>query len=96
QNITVKTWDRKGVRFLVEVRLESHRTGLIKELAKMGRYQVQLEENGTLCVFSIPESHKLVEINGVALKEAIHVTVYVPNGAENYLFPEGQISYNWQ
>ncbi|MEO1438347.1 MAG: hypothetical protein AAFV80_22590 [Bacteroidota bacterium] len=94
-DMTVKTWDREGVRFMVEVELSSHRPELIKELLLMGRYEIQLLENETSCSFSMPELRKQVEINGLELEEWIHITVYVPKGTQRTLFSEGQVTASW-
>ncbi|MEM6723157.1 MAG: hypothetical protein AAF598_03910 [Bacteroidota bacterium] len=95
EDLTVKTWDREGIRFMIEVKLTSHRYELIKELLVLGRYQIELEKDGTRCSFSMPELRKQVTINGLALEELIHITVFIPEGASNYLFPKGQIAYMW-
>ena len=80
EHVEVKTWDSPNVRIVINVRFANAnvRKDIIKGFAELGRYN--LESNLTAQSLSITATQisHLLKLNGYAIKDNIHFTVFVP------------------
>ena len=76
--VELKIWEDPTIRIEIKAELLSGNSGMLDELAKVGRYNLtQTTENGVLSIIS-PNTSKQIRIKGEELKEVLSYIVFVP------------------
>lgn len=77
--VDVQTWSQEEMRVMITINLPSGSDIMLKNLVKVGRYNLTAEEiNGTLKVVA-PNLERQVKLrNGTELEELISMVVYAP------------------
>ncbi|MEM7102521.1 MAG: hypothetical protein AAF502_05250 [Bacteroidota bacterium] len=82
-NVETKTWEGNKIKLIIEIEYNNQKTSLIKELARMERYDIKVVENDYFTIVSMPNIHEIVKINNVYLDETLNIKLMVPQALGN-------------
>lgn len=92
--IDLKMWDSPSVRIEIAVSLPSGNTGMLNELANVGRYNLSSKTTGSALLIQAPNLNKVVRVKGEEVKETVTFVVFVPKGMEVVLPNPSPVAMN--
>lgn len=77
-NVTSSKWDNNYLRVTVTVEVTNFNEDILKRLVEVGRYNIEVVEQGGSLYLTMPKIKTPVSIQGKSLEEKIHYEISLP------------------